>query len=265
MTEMFQNSLEQNLEKILVSELCSRYGIAKNAVYNKLKKLYIKPFTGEDGNKYITLEELELLDELDTFLKEKRGDAKDFVQLCVEQEKIIIPEGTVINLVPKQSIAEEISEQSEQTEAIVVTEQANQRSTLTTPEQQQLAVVEEEQVEISSEASQQSVIEHLQTQKGLQTQAEDIQDVHERSRNRAFVKTIAEESLVLMYEATENFTPEQKQQLEQHRAHCQQARTSRKSAHNVNDFLSQALSGFTVSPNFKPNPSPSPSGASTNV
>jgi hypothetical protein len=46
-----------------VSELQSRYNIGKQAVYNRLDALHIKP--EKQGNRsYITLEQLELLDEL---------------------------------------------------------------------------------------------------------------------------------------------------------------------------------------------------------
>ncbi|MEC4819456.1 MAG: hypothetical protein SAK29_40230 [Scytonema sp. PMC 1069.18] len=260
MSKIYENPPKQNLDKILVSELASKYGIAKSTVYNKLRKLYIKPFTGEDGKKYITSDELKLLDELNTFLKEKRGSTQDFVQLCVKAQKIIPPQGTAIHLASEQSIPEEIPQQSQKTEAIVIVEQASQGQMIAVPEQFNL--VEDELVEISERARQLGAIAYLQLQKVLQTQAEDIQ---ERARNRAFVNTLKEESLVVMYEITEDFTPEQKQQLEKHRAECDRARKARDAAHNVNTFLSQALRGLIIPPNLKTNPSPSPNGGFTNA
>jgi DNA-binding transcriptional ArsR family regulator len=167
MGKIVETALEQKNEKILVSELMSRFGLARSSVYNKLKKLSIRPFTGEDGRKYVTLEQLELLKELDNFLKKKRGNTKDFVWLYVEKRKIL-------------------------------------------PSKDTLSIEEEE-------------------------------------------------LLVALYEATEDFTPEQKQLLAQHRAECDRARKAREAAHNVNNFLSKALSGLTVLPNFNSNPSTSPS------
>ncbi|MUG93684.1 hypothetical protein F7734_15155 [Scytonema sp. UIC 10036] len=70
----------------------------------------------------------------------------------------------------------------------------------------------------------------------MKKQAQDIQEVNEQARNRAFAKTVAEESLVAIYEATENFTPKQKQLLEQHRAECDRARESWNAAYSVNNF-----------------------------
>lgn len=254
MSEISKNALEQNNKKILVSELTSRFGLARSSVYDKLKKLSIRPFTGVDRKKYITLDELELLEKLDTFLKEKRGDTKDFVQLCVEKLKIIPSEDATSIEEPEPQVAEAIA-----------LAQSIFRQAMASVSEQQLTLIEEEQTEISPESSQQIVIEQLQIQKGLQTQAQDIQEVQERARNRAFTKIVVEELLVAVYEATENFTPEQKQQLEKHRANCKQLRTSRGAADNVNDFLSQTLCGLTVSPNFNSSPSTSPSGASNNV
>jgi len=52
-----------------VKNLPSRYSIGRAAVYNRLEKLNIKPYA-INNKSFVTSEELELLDALDTFLKE---------------------------------------------------------------------------------------------------------------------------------------------------------------------------------------------------
>ncbi|GAA6619225.1 hypothetical protein [Scytonema sp. NUACC26] len=263
MLKIVKNDREPNNQKILVSELVSRFELARSSVYDKLKKLSIRPFTAEDGKKYITLEELEFLEELENFLKEKRGDTKDFVRLHMK----------MIDILSSEDVAAIESEEPQIPEATVTEGDPPQTNTLAQSTEQaissvsgqQLTILESEQIEISPEASQQSAVEQLQVQKGLQTQAQDLQEVNKRAQERAFAKIVAEESLVIIFEATENFTPEQKQQLAQHRAECDRARKARNAAHDVNDFLSRALSGLISLPNSNSNPSTSPNGASNNV
>ncbi len=267
MSKIVENDIEPNNQKILVSELMSRFGLARSSVYDKLKKLSIRPLTREDGKKYITLEQLELLEELDTFLKEKRGDTKDFVRLHMETQKIIPPENETVTDNPEQPIVEKEPQIPEilPDENLPKPNSLAQSTEQVPVSEQELTILEEEDIEIFPESSQQEIVLQLQTQKGLQTQTQDIQETNKRARNRAFIKTVAEESLVAIYEATEDFTPEQKQQLVQHRAECDRARKARNAAHNVNNFLSQALSGLTGLPNFNSNPSTSPTRASNNV
>lgn len=96
--------------------------------------------------------------------------------------------------------------------------------------------------EIGFEANGQEKITDLQATKGEQMQSHDIQEVRERAQQRAFAKAVAEETLTLIYEATEDFTiPGLKEQLEQHRVACRQVREKWTADHNINDFLSKSL------------------------
>ncbi len=205
---------ENNTYKFPTSQLTERYGVVRSVVYKRLDDLHIKP--RRQGNKsFINDDHLQLMDDLNTHLK-KEGRTDEFVKQCIEQGRII----------------------PVQTEALVTQTQARE---MTASHPQSLTTTDESVID--TQASGEDMIAELQAQKAEKVQISDIQEVHERAQQRAFAKAAAEETLTLVYEATEEFTiPGMKEQLEQHRATCRQARVKR--ATNVNDFLSKSLAVF---------------------
>lgn len=221
------------LYKNLTSELLERYKVVRSVIYVRLSDLRIKP--QRRGNRsYISDEQLQLMDDLDAYLK-NGGKTDEFVQQCIEQGRIV----------------------PTQTEALVTQTQARE---MTASQPQSLATTDE--VVIDTEASGQDMIAELQAQKSEKLQNSDIQEVDERAQQRAFAKVVAEETLVTLYEATEGFTiPGMTEELEEHRAACRQTRAKRTT--NVNDFLSKSLAfqttgrnGLTGSPTSSNNQSP---------
>ena len=67
-----------NIDRIRVSQLPSRYGIARSAVYTRLKDLQIEPI--KEGRKaYVNNEQLQLLDDLHEHIS-RGGVTNDFLQ-----------------------------------------------------------------------------------------------------------------------------------------------------------------------------------------
>lgn len=238
MTENFEIDIYRNL----TSELPERYKVVRSVVYKRLEDLHIKPH--RQGNRsYISDEQLQLMDDLHAHLKAE-GKTEEFVQQRITSGEIVPVE----------------------TEALVTQAQAHE---VTTSPPQSLATTDE--ILINPESSGQDMIADLQAQKGEKVQLLDIQEVDERAQQRAFAKAAAEETLTLIYEATEEFTiPGIKEQLEQHRAACRQARAKR--ATSVNDFLSKSLAfrmtganGSTGSPASSSNQSPTSNGDRANA
>lgn len=197
--------------KFPTKSLRERYGIAKSVVYNRLDTLGIKP--QRQGNRsYINALQLTLMDDLNSHLK-AGGRTEEFVQQCLVNGRII----------------------PAQTEAMITQAQVCEMSA---SQPQSLAATDE----IDPEFSGRDMVAALQAQKGEEVQFTDIQKAHQRAQQRAFARAAAEETLTLIYEATEEFTiPGLKEQLEQHRAACRQAESKRAAAHNVNDFLSKSI------------------------
>lgn len=190
------------------NKLPERYGIARSVVYTRLEALRIKP--DRLGNKsYINTDHLALMDDLNAHLK-AGGKTEEFVQQCLESGRIA------------QATA-------------IVAHQSHECDTL--PPSQPTA----KKTAIDLEVSRHESVENLQARKGERTQLADIQEVNERAQRRAFSKAVAEETLTLIYEATEEFIPELKEQLEQHREKCRQAKAKRTAAHDVNDFLAKSI------------------------
>lgn len=206
-----------NSENFLTSELQNKYEVTKSVVSSRLKALQIEPYK-QDNRLYITTAQLQLMDDLHAYLQ-AGGKIDEFVQQWITTDKTVSPQT------------------EPETEMIVVRPEAQTTTPLQT--QQEHQAIEEI---ASPELTQQEMIENLQAQKGERVSFQDIQEVHERAQQRAFVKATAEETLTLIYEATEEFTiPGLKEQLDKHREACRQARGKRTAAHNVNDFLSKSL------------------------
>ncbi len=204
-------------KQFLTSKLGKRYQIGKAAISARLNALDIN-LIKQGKNFVINGEQLQLMDDLNTHLK-AGGRMEKFVQQRLESGKIVPlqePKGEAIVLPP---------------DAPVVT---------ATPQPQQELIVEE--IEISAESSQQEWIEERQAEKGEQVLNADIQEVDKRAQERAFNKAVVEETLTVIYEATEQFTiPGLKEELHKHREDCKKARQKRSDANNVNHFFSQAL------------------------
>lgn len=230
-------NLEIDIYRNLTSELPERYKVVRSVVYKRLEDLHIKP-QRRDNRSYLSDEQLQLMDDLHAHLG-NNGKTEEFVQQCIEQGRIV----------------------PDQTEALVTQAQAHE---MTTSPPQSLGTTDE--ILINPESSGQDMVADLQAQKGEKVQLSDIQEVDERAQQRAFAKAAAEETLTLIYEATEEFTiPGLKEQLEQHRAACRQAKAKRGTS--VNDFLSKTLAfrttganGSTGSPTSSSNQSPTSNG-----
>ena len=211
-------------ENTLVSttQLQKRYGITKATVYRMLRALSIKPM--RKGNKsYLTADQLQLADDLNAYMKSS-GTMEEFVQQCQASGKIVALE--------KPALVEPT------TETAIVHHNEVQ---ITALQHQEAAQATTKETALNSRATRQDKIENLQVQKRKQTRLKDIQEVNERAQKRAFDKAMLEEELLLIYEATEEFGPELKEQLAQHRAACNQARVKAMAAYDVDDFLSEAI------------------------
>lgn len=119
--EFFEKSIY--VEKIRVNELIQRYELGKSTVYFRLNKLNIAPFR-QDGKSYITGEQLQVMDELHTYLQ-NRGKIADFVAARIEScnslplneetttaqspnEEVIESDETI----PDQAVAETVAEKT---------------------------------------------------------------------------------------------------------------------------------------------------------
>ena len=259
--EIFEkNVILEKKQNFLVSELSSRYGLGKSSVYGKMKVLEIKPF--REGKKaYISPEDLQLLDDLNTYLKEnKDNETKEFVQMCIESGRIVQK--------PIKSKPEPKLEQPEESksEAIVLHEQLP--STVVESKETEYLAVNQTDSEISSLSNECVTIAELREQKQQNIDTQDLLEVNLQSQERAFKKAIAFESMTLIYESTENFTiPGLKEQLAEHRQACDRARIGKGSGERINDFLSQAravANGSTKSPNSNNSTSATLNTATTN-
>ena len=250
MENSFGNALEQGQKKY-TAEIPTLFRISSATMYNYFKDLYIETRRDKNDHTYIENKEFQLMEELVAYIKKHGKKKKDeFIKQLVESGRITPPKPELAQ--PEQPAPaiepERLETAQPETEAIVVQDSEEiarscqgQIATSLEFQQQPTAV---EATRISPEVSQQELIASMQAAKGARVRASDLQEVHENARDRAYALEVTEEALVPIYRATENFTPEQKQQLEQYRAACAQANESRRAAHEVNDFLSEALSGL---------------------
>lgn len=223
MSENQEKGWSNTMCKIPTAQLQKRYGISRSVAYSRLQALSIKPVR-EGGRSYVTAEQLQLADDLNTHMA-GGGKMDEFVLMCQASGRIVVLEETATGTAIVPQTQNRVSASQFQGSAATTTEETT----------------------IRSEASKQDMIANLQAQKGERVQLEDIQEVHERAQQRAFAKAAAEETLTLIYEATEEFTiPGLKEQLNQHRTDCKQARAKRTGAHNVNDFLSKSLALYRM-------------------
>ena len=250
MMEHYEDSPEQSQENFLTSQLPERYGIGKSRVYDRMNTLHIQTFK-ENGRAYISPSSLKLMDDLNTYLNAKQGEIKDFFQQCLDEGRIVFS---------KTPQLEDL-----ETEATVTESEAIAPQSVPIVAQQPQFPVEE-----PSKESSQSTIAQLQAQRGQQNRASDIQEVAEQAQIQAFDRIVALEKMTLIYEATEDFTvPGLREQLEEHRAACREARQSRNAAYEVNDFLAEAvalaMNGSNSSTASSRSQSPTANGVSTSA
>ena len=179
MAETSKNAMG-NSENFLTSELQNKYEETKAGVSSRLKALQIEPYK-QENRFYITTAQLQLMDDLHAYLQ-AGGKIDEFVQQRITTDKIVSPQ----------------TEPETEVEVIVV--RSETQTTTTHQTQQEHQAIEEIAF---PELTQQEMIENLQAQKGERISRQDIQEVDERAQQRAFVKATAEETLALIYEATE--------------------------------------------------------------
>lgn len=100
--EFFEKSIY--VEKIRVNELIQRYELGKSTVYFRLNKLNIAPFR-QDGKSYITGEQLQVMDELHTYLQ-NRGKIADFVAARIESCNSLPPSEDAAAQSPNEEVIE---------------------------------------------------------------------------------------------------------------------------------------------------------------
>lgn len=210
-----------NSENCLTSELGSKYGISRAAVYSKLKLLGIKPYK-QSGRLYITSEQVQLMDDFDEHLK-SGGKTREFVQQKIASGEVITVEESV--------------------ETALIVQEPDQTNAIATGQNQNYSPVTVSEGAISPHSSAQGQTQHLQKQKKRPVSGTDSQKVNKVAQKCTLGTLVEEELLTLYYEATEKFTLlGLKEKLEAHRAACTEVRKKAfAKSYDVNVFLSMAL------------------------
>jgi hypothetical protein len=257
MANFEENVIEERKQYFLVDDLRSKYGIEKSSFYGKLDALGIVQFK-KRGKAYITPEDLQLLDDLDIYLKEKKGSTNDFVQECIESGRIDASSIKSKKTRRSTSSAEAELPPMQESSEIVLAPQPPE-----TVVASQLPLSENSE-ELRFAVPPLSTIEQLDAQKQVRISQEDLAEADERSQYRAATKVVAEDVLTQMYEITEEFTvPGLKEQVEEHRRKLKQSRSNQRFIDAGNDFLSQMFqsqmpppgtTGSTKSANLSNNP-----------
>lgn len=191
----------------------------------------------EDGKSCISLEDLQLMDDLQAYLTEKKGETKDFVQACIESGRIDLP-----NLKSKKKQKSNPEQEAELQPMVESSEivLSSQQSETAVPSQQQLSPPPQENSEVTFTAPPLSILEQLEAQKQLRISQEDLAQASERGQYRAATKLIAEETLARMFEITQQFTvPGLKEQVNKQRQILKGSRSNQRYVDGANDFLSQ--------------------------
>lgn len=92
-----------DIENFPVSQLPARYNIGKSQLYNRLKRLNIKPYF-VSSKSYVTFTELELLDELHNFIK-GGGTIKDFLKDVLHYDLEDKQDYALVNSIPVEITA----------------------------------------------------------------------------------------------------------------------------------------------------------------
>jgi hypothetical protein len=219
--ENSENSSSQP-ELFAVSELLGRYDLGKTRLYERMKKLNIKPH--KVGTKsYLDADQLSVMDELHKYITQN-GSADGFP----------IPE---LREVLEEELAPELtsSHQANSTPA-------SQSSSLTKTEFSTPAHFEPSQAQpLVTDYSGQQVIEELMLERAANQEDADLEEIDDESQLRAAKRIMAGETLTLLYEATENFTkPGLKNAVDAHRSRCRAARRQGKGG--MEDFLNRKIS-----------------------
>lgn len=221
--EALTQELTQELTPTLTpfTQVCQDLGISRETGYKRMEFLKIKPWKVKGKS---------LLDSVQV------GHMNGLHQYYKEQGKLDgypVPERTG----PWEEEPEPTPAPAQSTPTEVP-----QSSALTTTDSSIPALPEESEEEsLSLEFSGQELIENLMQEKAeIQTNS-DLEEVDSDSQDRAAKRIIAGETLVLFYEATENFTkPGLKNKVDTHRARCNAARKQGKGG--MQDFLNQKVS-----------------------
>lgn len=218
----------------LLTNLPKRYSVSQVIVNSRIEALNLEPH--KDGKKlYLNSGQLALMDELDAHLK-GGGEIDEFVCEQIAQGRIVdsAPDAEAIILSPPE-------------EAVVKSEQLPQESA----------------EEITFVIPSQNTIADLQEQRQIKITEADFAEATARAQNRATAKLIVEDTLVVVFETSEDLmVPRLKEQLQQHRQMLKESRSNRGIANAVSDFLSQILTlqrmpggnGMNASSTSKSNP-----------
>ncbi len=224
-----------NSNNYLLTNLPKRYSVSQVIVNSRIEALNLEPH--KDGKKlYLNSGQLALMDELDAHLK-GGGEIDEFVCEQIAQGRIVdsAPDAEAIILSPPE-------------EAVVKSEQLPQESA----------------EEITFVIPSQNTIADLQEQRQIKITEADFAEATARAQNRATAKLIVEDTLVVVFETSEDLmVPRLKEQLQQHRKMLKESRSNRGIANAVSDFLSQILTlqrmpggnGMNASSTSKSNPS----------
>ncbi len=168
----------------LVRDLETRYGRHKSGIGKNRKKLKIRSFR-KGTDYYITLEDLQLLDDLHTYLEEKKGIVNDFVRACIQSGRIV----------QKQYILEPSASEQPESEAIVL---HSHTSTVTQTEKIEHLEVDQPNSVISSDADECVIIAEILEQE-QQQDTQDLNEVNEQAQQSDFQKAIDVEIITLFY------------------------------------------------------------------
>lgn len=225
--------IDNNKEIFPVRELQERYGIDRSIVHSRLKLLNIK--SERCGNKYyITSEQLQLMDDLDAYLK-AGGTTAEFVQKCVSCEQIVTCEAT---LAQDNSEAEETI-YAEQSLKEIVEEEIDSVGA-----EELREVDEEEQGRTRTgkpKASDAAVNEEATTANILNQIEQDIAEIDAQAQYRASSRIIYRNARTVYYELTEDFTiPGLKEQVERSKQYAANFTKKFEELYNPENFLSRS-------------------------
>lgn len=226
--EKSENSSSQP-EWFPVSELLERYSLGKTRLYERMKRLNIKPH--KIGTKsFLDEYQLRHMDDLHSYIA-KHGSADGYP---IPEPSGSWKEEPVFEPIP----AAELNPSPNPTPSTP----PPQASSLTKTEFSTPANFEPSEAQpLMTDYSGQQVIEELVQQKASNQEDADLEEIDNESQIRAAKRIIAGETLTLLYEATENFTtPGLKEAVDTHRLRCRTARNQGKGG--IEDFLNRKIS-----------------------
>lgn len=224
-TAIFVKNMTENSENticnFLTSELPERYEVVRSVVYDRLNALYIKP-TRIGSKSYVLPDDLLLLDDLHAHLSDG-GKTEEFVNVCIETGSIVQPKAPLA------------------TNESALVQSSNQTETDQCVDNYSDAV----RVEVGPSSSGGDRLGDMSSDRSLEAEDKDFAKLNIRAQERAFAIANAEDTLTVIYRATENFTiPGMKEKLEKNRRACDQAMN--RGTVNADDFLSRGLESLGI-------------------